>query len=151
MGTAVFYHLTRSSPEATLATILPKALNAGWRVMVRGTDPQMLEALDRQLWTEPEDVFLPHAVEGGPFDSQQPILLGRGAALNAAQSVALVGGAEPLAGEERMERIWVLFEGGDEAAVKAARGLWTRLTAAGMAAQYWSEETGRWVMKAEKK
>lgn len=151
MGTAVFYHLTRSTREATLATILPRAFAAGWRVMVRGTDRAALEALDSQLWVTPQESFLPHGLEGGPHDRDQPILLGLGVAENGAQALALIDGAEPLGGEEQMERIWVLFDGANEVAVQAARGMWSRLTGIGMAAQYWSEETGRWVMKTEKK
>lgn len=133
-----------------LASLLPRALAAGWRVMLRSPDAARLDRIDGKLWCEPEDGFLPHGREGGPEDADQPVLLGIGAAVNGARAVALFDGAEPLPGEEAMERIWVLFDGADAAAVVAARGLWTRLTGIGMAAQYWSEETGRWVMKAEK-
>lgn len=151
MGTAVFYHLTRSSAEETLATILPRALGQGWRVMIRSPDRARLERLDARLWLEPEEGFLPHGLEGVGQEAAQPVLLGQGAAVNGAQGVALTDGAAPLPGEEVMERLWVLFDGNDEAAVQAARGLWTRLTGLGMAAQYWSEESGRWQMKTERK
>ena len=151
MGTAMFYHLTRSGPEEVLALILPRALAAGWRVMLRSPDAARCERLDTKLWVEPDDGFLPHGVEGGAFDADQPVLIGQGPASNAAQGVVLLDGAEPLPGEEGFERLWVLFDGDDPAAVQSARGLWTRLTGLGMAAQYWSEDTGRWVMKTEKK
>ncbi len=151
MGTAMFYHLTRSGPEEVLALILPRALAAGWRVMLRSPNPDRRDRLDAKLWLEPEDGFLPHGLEGGPFDADQPVLIGQGGATNAAQGVVLLDGAEPLPGEEGCERLWVLFDGDDPAAVQAARGLWSRMTGLGMAAQYWSEETGRWVMKTEKK
>ncbi len=151
MATAMFYHLTRSGPEEVLALILPRALAAGWRVMLRSPDAGRRERLDAKLWLEPEDGFLPHGLEGGAFDADQPVLIGQGAAANAAQGVVLLDGAEALPGEETSERLWVLFDGDDPAAVQAARGLWTRLTGLGMAAQYWSEETGRWVMKSEKR
>jgi DNA polymerase III subunit chi len=151
MGTAVFYHLTRSGPEETLTTILPRALAQGWHVMLRSPDRARLERLDSRLWLEPEEGFLPHGLEGGDDDAAQPVLLGQGMAVNGAQGVMLLDGAQPLAGEERLERLWVLFDGTDEAAVQAARGLWTELTGQGMAAQYWSEESGRWQMKVEKK
>ena len=113
MGTAVFYHLIRSSAEETLATILPRALGQGWRVMIRSPDRARLERLDARLWLEPEEGFLPHGLEGGPQDGAQPVLLGAGPARNGAQGVALIDGAEPLPGEEAMERLWVLFEGND--------------------------------------
>lgn len=151
MGTAMFYHLTRSTPEDVLAFILPKALAAGWRVMLRSPDPARIDLLDARLWTDPDDGFLPHGVQGGDWDSEQPVLLGAGSALNGAQGVALLDGAQPLAGEERLQRLWVLFDGHDAQVVQAARRLWSELTARGMTAQYWSEEGGRWAMKAEKK
>lgn len=151
MATAMFYHLTRSGPEEVLALILSRALAAGWRVMLRSPDAARRDRLDAKLWLEPEDGFLPHGLEGGAFDADQPVLIGQGAAVNAAQGVVLLDGAEPLPGEEVCERLWVLFDGDDPAAVQAARGLWTRLTGLGMAAQYWSEDSGRWVMMTEKK
>lgn len=151
MGTAMFYHLTRSGPEEVLALILPRALAAGWRVMLRSPDPARLDRLDARLWIEPDDSFVPHGREGTAHDADQPVLLGQGPAVNGPQGVVLLDGAEALAGEERLERLWVLFDGADEAAVQGARGLWIKITGLGMAAQYWSEETGRWVMKTEKK
>jgi len=148
---ALFYHLTRSGAEATLLTLLPRALSAGWRVMIRGGDGAALERLDARLWLEPEDGFLPHGLAGGPHDADQPILLGQGAAVNGAQVLVLLDGAQVEADEARgLERVWTIFDGDDPAAVAQARGLWTRLTSGGISAQYWSEETGRWEKKAEK-
>ncbi len=151
MGTAMFYHLTRSTPAQTLSIILPKALTAGWRVMLRGTDAAALARLDAQLWQGADDSFLPHGLAGGDHDADQPILLGTGAIANAAQGLVLVDGADTAPDEALgLERVWAIFDGADDAAVAKARGLWTRLTTAGMPAQYWSEESGKWEKKAEK-
>lgn len=148
---AMFYHLTRSDAGATLQTLLPRALAAGWRVMIRGQDRVALERLDTQLWLDPEDGFLPHGLEGGPHDTAQPVLLGQGAAVNGAQALALIDGAEVTPDEaQRLERVWAIFDGHDADAVARARALWTRLTGAGVSAQYWSEDSGRWEKKAEK-
>ena len=63
----------------------------------------------------------------------------------------LIDGAETTAAEaEALQRVWVLFDGADEVALNGARRLWTTLTTAGLAAQYWSEESGRWQKKTEK-
>lgn len=151
MAVAVFYHLTGSSVAQTAAVILPRALAADWRVMVRGRDQAALAALDLALWLEGEDSFVPHGLAGQAHDADQPVLLGQGAIGNAARALMLLDGAETGAEEARdLERVWVLFDGYDEVAVQGARGLWTRLTGAGMAAQYWSEESGRWEKKTEK-
>lgn len=147
----MFYHLTRSGAEATLLALLPRSLAAGWRVMIRGANRGTLDKLDARLWLDPEDGFLPHGMEGGPHDADQPVLLGQGRAVNGAQVLALLDGAEVEVDEARgMERVWAIFDGGDSAAVAQARVQWVRLTGAGLAAQYWSEESGRWEKKAEK-
>ena len=144
----LFYHITQSSVEVTARTLLEKALGAGWRVMLRGGDPARLDWLDQWLWLNPEDGFLPHGLAGGPQDANQPVLLGTGPIVNDAKGLMLVDGAVPLAGEAAaLERVWVLFDGQNEAAVHAARGLWKAIVAENLPAQYWSEETGRWVMK----
>ena len=132
----------------TARTLLEKALGAGWRVMLRGGDPARLDWLDQWLWQNPEDGFLPHGLAGGPQDANQPVLLGTGPIVNDAKGLMLVDGAVPLPGEAAaLERVWVLFDGQNEAAVNAARGLWKAIVAENLPAQYWSEETGRWVMK----
>lgn len=151
MGVVMFYHLTRSSPDDTLAMLLPRALGQGWRVMVRGRDPAVLERLDTRLWLDEAHPFLPHGVQGGPHDADQPILLGTGAIANAAQGLFLIDGAETTAEEARpLERVWLLFDGSDGGQLAAARAKWKALTEAGLPAQYWSEESGRWEKKAEK-
>ena len=150
MGAAYFYHLTERPLEATLPVLIGKALQAGWRVAVRGRDPALLDRLDRQLWQG--DGFLPHGMAGGPHDAEQPVLLTTGAADNRAACLMSVGGADVSAEEVTSgERVCILFDGADEAAVEHARNQWKSLTGAGVAAQYWAEEGGRWVMKAESK
>lgn len=147
----LFYHLTRSTAEDTAMTLLHRAMDRGMRVMVRGQDEQALNRLDARLWLDPEDGFLPHGMAGGVHDGDQPVLLGTGAVGNEATALVLLDGAEASDDEARgMERVWVLFDGADQAALNHARGQWARLTSAGVPAQYWSEETGRWEKKAGK-
>lgn len=152
MGQALFYHLTRRSLPETLAPLLEKSLERGWRVVVRGTDPESLDRLDQALWLGPEERFLPHGRAGGAHDPDQPILLTTASeAPNGAVCLIAVDGAAVAPEEaERMERVCIVFDGRDEAAVAGARAQWTALTAAGVGAQYWSEDSGRWEMKAER-
>ena len=150
MGAVFFYHLTRQPLEAVLPTLLARAQGAGWRVAVRGGTEQRMDWLDDKLWLGPEDQFLPHGRAGGPFDADQPVLLTTGAAANDAACVMAVDGAEVSVEEvTALERVCVLFDGNDPAAVEAARGQWRTLTEAGCAAQYWSQDSGQWQKKAE--
>ncbi|MDJ0822132.1 MAG: DNA polymerase III subunit chi [Paracoccaceae bacterium] len=151
MGAAYFYHLTQRPLEATLPVLLDKARGAGWRVVVRGTDVARMEWLDEKLWLGPEEQFLPHGLAGGPHDAAQPVLLRVGDGIgNDAACLMSVDGADVTADEvQALERVCVLFDGHDESAVQHARIQWKALTGAGCAAQYWSEESGRWEKKAE--
>jgi DNA polymerase-3 subunit chi len=151
MGRVMFYHLTRSGVEETLRLLLDRALAQGWRIMIRSPVAEVLDRLDARLWQEPEESFLPHGREGGPDDPAQPVLLGQGAAVNGARGLMLLDGAETTEAEARaMERVWVIFDGADAGQLAAARGQWKRLVEAGLHAQYWSEDSGRWQMKQEK-
>ncbi|GAB5446553.1 DNA polymerase III subunit chi [Gymnodinialimonas sp.] len=152
MGEAYFYHLTQAPLEVTLRVLLGKSLQAGWRVAVRGRTEVTLERLDEALWLVPEDSFLPHGRAGGDHDADQPVLLTTGAAGNDSTCLVSVEGAGVDAAEvTAMDRVMVLFDGHDEAALQTAREQWKALTAAGVAAKYWSEASGRWEMKAESK
>lgn len=153
MGKALFYHLTRHPVEVTLTTLVGRALEQGWQVLVRGRDGARMDWLDQKLWqTGGEEGFLPHGLAGGPHDTDQPVLLTTSTD-NANNSVYIVSidGADLTQGEiAEAERGVILFDGHDEAAVAHARGQWKALTDAGCPAEYWSEESGRWEKKAEK-
>jgi len=151
MGTAYFYHLTDSPLDAVLPMLLRKALQAGWRVTVRGTDAARLDWLDKRLWLGPDDEFLPHGRMGGGFDADQPVLLTEGMETpNGAVCLMSIDGAEISAAEVgRMERTCILFDGNDPGAVAHARDRWKALATANCTLQYWAREGGHWSRKAE--
>lgn len=152
MGVTYFYHLTRRPLEVALPQLLDRALAAGWRVAVRGTDAGRIGWLDEKLWLGPEDGFLPHGCAGGAQDADQPILLTTAKdAPNTPQCVMTIDGAPIDAAEVKaLERVCILFDGNDDHAVQAARAQWKALTGAGCAAQYWAEEGGRWECRSER-
>ena len=149
MGAVYFYHLTETPLEVTLPTLLGKARDAGWRVLVRGQDRALLERLDVVMWERPEDGFLPHGMAGGPHDADQPILLGDVASSGFSCVMSVMGADVTVDEVKAAERVCILFDGQDGDAVQHARGQWKDLTGAGCAAQYWAQDAGRWVKKAE--
>lgn len=152
MGAVYFYHLTRKPLEATLPLLLGKALGAGWRCLVVGRDPRRLAALDTQLWQGEETAFLAHGLAGGAHDALQPVLLATDhAQSNKASCAMCIEGAEVTPDQVKAyARTCILFDGNDDNQVQSARLQWKSLTDAGCAAQYWSEESGNWQMKAKK-
>lgn len=148
-GKVMFYHLTRDPVEVTARTLLERAMGAGWRVAVRMRDADRLSWLDQKLWLGPDEGFLPHGIAGGPHDADQPILLTTDAAANTPHAVMSIDGAEASPEEAAtLERLFVLFDGQDGAAVEHALGQWRRFKEAGSPAEYWSQESGKWEKKA---
>ena len=152
MGEVYFYHLTRSPPEVALSQLLPRALAAGWRVAVRSRDADRLAWLDEQLWLGAEDGFLPHGIEGGPQDADQPVLLITGLQLPPGVDclMSVDGSGVSVAEAAALQRVCILFDGNDPDALMLARQHWREVTGAGLGAQYWSEDGGRWEKKQEK-
>lgn len=150
---AWFYHLTDSPAETALPLLIGQARGRAWRIELRGTDPDRMDRLDQILWRGPEEGFLPHGRAGGPHDALQPVLLtvaGQRAA-NAPDCLMALDGAPVDPAEAAMfARVCILFDGNDPAALSRARDQWRHLTGAGLAARYWAQEGGRWVMKQER-
>jgi DNA polymerase III subunit chi len=150
VGAVYFYHLTDSPLEVVLPTLLDRARGQGWRVLVRGRDAALLDRLDQALWDGAEDGFRPHGLAGGPHDADQPILLAAGTPADGFACLMAVDGAEVTSAEAAaLERTCILFDGQDGDAVDRARVQWKTMTANAIPAQYWAQENGAWVKKAE--
>ena len=146
MGKALFYQLTRDPLEVTVATLCARALQTGWRVAIRGRDAGQLDRLDQALWLGDKASFLPHGLAGGPHDADQPVLLTTAPdSPNRPQAVMAVDQAGITPSEVAgLERLWVLFDGADETAKALARVQWKAMVGAGVLAEYWSQDSGRW-------
>ena len=152
MAEVFFYHLTSSPLEQMLPQLLERTLQNNWRAIVRCGDTDQVNWLDARLWGGNSPQFLPHGIRGGAHDADQPILLTAEAGnANGAKALMLVLGAKTTTEEvARFERVSLVFNGNEDAAVDAARTDWKVLTDAGVAAKYWSQASGRWEMKAQK-
>ena len=151
MAIWLFYHHTESGPDETALNLLPRALAQGWRVALRCGPGDRAAWWDQRLWLGPEDGFLPHGIAGGPHDDRQPVLIGPEVSGQGRQALVLTDGTTATADEAAgLERVWVLFDGADPAAVDGARALWRQAQAGGQGLQYWAETAGRWEKKQER-
>lgn len=150
-GEVFFYHLTRRTLETLAPDLLERCLARGWRVTLRAGGPERLAALDSWLWTYREESWLPHGGPADPEPERQPIYLTAGDETpNDPDALMLIDGAEAQEAEiARLARVMTIFDGRDEAAVNQARGFWRRVVAGGARAEYWAEEGGRFIRKAQ--
>ena len=145
----LFYHLERQPLERVLPQLLEKTLERGWRAVIEAASAERLDAIDQHLWTYREDSFLAHGTKKDGSPERQPIYLTTEAENpNGAKVRFLVEGAEP-GDVTGYDRIVLMFDGGSDEAVQAARRQWKRLKGEGCAVTYWQQgESGRWEKKA---
>jgi DNA polymerase-3 subunit chi len=150
MTEILFYHLQGQKLEGVLTPLLEKSFERGWRVVVQGASEERIDALDAHLWTYRDDGFLPHGTWRETDAAAQPVLLTlTDSNPNAATVRFLIEGAPMPADAAAYQRIVLLFDGDDEAAVAAARGYWSDAKARGFEATYWQPDAqGRWTKKA---
>ncbi len=138
-----FYHLTATPIERALPAICEKLLSTGERLLVVGAE-EVIDRLDRQLWENAPDSFLPHGKQGGGAEERQPVLLSTEAEpANGARNVALADGVwrEAALG---FDRTFYFFDG---SSIDTARGSWRTLQERGGAElHYWKQGGGgRWM------
>ena len=68
-----FYHLTASSLEQTLPSLLLRTLDADQRALVRFGTQERMAWYDDYLWTFDDRHFVPHGLTDGQFASDQPV------------------------------------------------------------------------------
>lgn len=146
MTEVLFYHLQEITLEKVLPPLLEKSLARGWRVAVQAGSEERVEALDSHLWTYREESFLPHGTWRDADAAEHPVVLTvDDGNPNDAHVRFLVDGAALPADCTGYERIVLVFDGDDEAALAAARGAWADARARGFEVTYWqADEQGRW-------
>ena len=158
-----FYHLTRSTAEQALPRLLGRTLDLGKRALVRVRDEARVAALDEALWRAPEPAWLPHGTARLGHPELQPVWIEAAPTRETQSGDAQPGDAQPgdaqpapngasflflldgvEAAVEPFERVFDLFDGGDEAAVAAARVRWAGLREAGHRPAYWRQDAQGW-------
>jgi len=141
-----FYHLTRTGPEQALPALLGRTLAAGKRAVVRCAADR-IPAIDTTLWVCPEPDWLPHGTASTGEADLQPIwITDTDDAPNGATYLFLLDG-QTSARLDAYERIFDLFDGGDESAVASARARWRLAKSAGHTLTYWQQGPRGWEKK----
>lgn len=150
MGEVLFYHQTTWPLERILPELLTLSLGRGWRVVVRAGSAARLAAIDDMLWVTGDASFLPHGTAAMGHEAMQPVFLTTGRENPAGATVLmLVEGARVDPGEAAgYDRVCLIFDGNDGAALDAARADWVKVRDAGVKGKSYSQETGKWAEKA---
>ncbi len=150
MTDILFYHLERQPLEKVIPALLEKTLERGWRAVIRAKTAEKVQLLDEVLWTYAEESFLPHAVASEPHVEVEPIVITASIEEpNRPDILFLVEGAEFPESVSNYQRVVLLFDGNDDAALADARKAWKEVRGRGLDSTYWQQnENGRWEKKA---
>ena len=147
MSAIGFYHLTRSTAEQALPKLLGRTLATGQRATVLCGSEARVKAVSDALWASADPAWLPHGHAKTGDAELQPIWLAtQPEAPNGARFLFRLDGVE--ADPAPFERVFDLFDGGDEAAVAAARTRWAAAKQAGHELTYWQQGERGWQKKA---
>lgn len=146
MADVFFYHLTDSTLDEALPTLVEKSLGRGWRATIQAGRETVRDELDSHLWTYRTDSFVPHGRDGEERPGDQPVFLTVSPGNpNGSKIRFLVDGAEPPAELDAYDRVVLMFDGLDEDALGAARGHWKALKATGHDLAYYKQRPdGGW-------
>lgn len=142
MAEIAFYHLLHSPLEKALPQILDKVQAGGMRALVLAESDALIKTLDTALWTFGGTKFLAHSAVNDEFVTDQPIFLTKQEENpNGSDVLVTLEGRQPaFAGE--FKRVLDMFDGQDEAQVKAARSRWKSYKEQGHTLTYWKQEEG---------
>jgi DNA polymerase-3 subunit chi len=141
-----FYHLTRTGPDHALPALLGRTLSAGKRAVIRCAADR-IPALDAALWVCPTPDWLPHGTAEMGHPDLQPIWITEAdSAPNNATYLFLLDN-QTSENFPAYERVFDLFDGGNETALAAARARWRAAKEAGHALTYWQQTARGWEKK----
>ena len=149
MTEVLFYHLQNQAAESVLPPLLERSLARGWKVVVQTASEERADAIDAHLWTYSDDSFLPHGTWRDRDAAEQPIVIAVTADNPNGASVRFLIDCDVLPEDSAAyERLVLVFNGDDDDALQAARGIWTKAKSHGFDVTYWQpDEQGRWQRK----
>jgi len=146
MAEVFFYHLTESTLDEALPTLVEKSIARKWRAVIQSGGEKVRDDLDALLWSYRTDSFLPHGRDGDERPADQPVFLTVSPDNpNGAQIRFLVDGAMPPDDLAGYNRVVLMFDGLDEQALHEARGHWKALKAESHDLAYYKQKPdGGW-------
>lgn len=130
--TEINFYTAVANPLAATARLVGKAYAQGRRVRVVTPDALTTVALDKLLWEQPVEGFVPHVTMTSPHMAETPVIVDHSLVHEGAADVLINLGAEPPAFFARFERMFEIV--GREAPLAAAgRERWAFYKARGYA------------------
>lgn len=149
MSEILFYHLTQTTLEKTLPSLVERSIERKWRVSIQFNNETRRDEVDTHLWTFSPQSFIAHGLESDDWSSQQPVVL-TCVDNNPNQSTVrfCVEGAICECPSD-YERLVIIFDGQNQDQLNSVRQQWKEFKVAGYNLTYWQQnENQKWEKKA---
>lgn len=144
-----FYHLQQKPLEVALPEILGKALEREFKIIIKTSSKEEVEAIDKFIWTFKKESFIPHGYKKNGTESEQPIWITTGDENpNNANMLVLVN-STPSDEIDNFELCCEIFNGNDNEIVEKSRARWKEYKDKEYQLSYFQQDgDGRWQKKA---
>ena len=146
MTEAIFYQFLVANFESSFPKFLENFQKENTYSIVRTSDDNRLEYLDRLLWSYIPESFLPHSTSHDKEVQNTPLYLTTGKENpNKSSNLILVDGATVLTSEiSTFERLCVFFDCNEVSHVCDARKLWKYACSEEIDRKFWKQTAEGW-------
>jgi len=122
----LFYHLTETSLEQVLPSLIMRSIERGWNVALQCPDEEICKKLDIFLWTFAERSFLPHGTVSDDYPEEQPVLLSLDDKNRNNAYVGFSVAGAIAENPQNYRRLCVIFDGQNAEELQRARLAWKK-------------------------
>ncbi|KEC55482.1 DNA polymerase III subunit chi [Bartonella koehlerae] len=135
----LFYHLTQSTLEDILPTLVERALERFGRVTIQCVNKERRDAIDTRLWVYADEAFIGHGTECDQYPNFQPVFLTTGQGNpNDSKIRFLIEGAI-CSDIDAYQRLVVLFNGQSDEQLDLVRAQWKKYKMENHNLTYWQQ------------
>lgn len=139
----LFYHLTQSTLEDILPTLVERALGRFSRVTIQCVSKERRDAIDTRLWVYADEAFIGHGTECDQYPNFQPVFLTTGQENpNDSKIRFLIEGAV-CSDINAYQRLLVLFDGQSDEQLHIVRAQWKKYKMENHNLTYWQQTEDR--------
>ncbi|WP_156850408.1 DNA polymerase III subunit chi [Bartonella refiksaydamii] len=139
----LFYHLTQSTLEDILPTLVERALDRFGRVTIQCVSKEQCDAIDMRLWVYADEAFIGHGTECDQHPNLQPVFLTTGQENpNDSKIRFLIEGAVCL-DINAYQRLAVIFDGRNDEQLNLVRAQWKKYKMENHDLAYWQQTEDR--------
>jgi DNA polymerase-3 subunit chi len=144
MAIISFYQALPGNREKASCQLLEKCYKGDYKVLVRLSNEELQESLNKSLWTFAQKAFVPHGSKNDPLPEVQPIYITTGTENpNEANVLMLVGTIDGIYDE--FQRVFVVFDAIDTSLVNLIKGAIEKLQTSSNQVSYYKQNTkGGW-------